>query len=501
MTDRNKSILDYNEPTYDASSHLWDLFEQSYYGGERYNKAANIHTHRLESEGDFGRRVQRAYYENRCKRPVDRRVGFLYSSPIKYDPKPPEYLWNSADNYNNSLEEFFKRVTKSATVFGYCPVLIDRPFTDKVDQTVLQEQEDGIRTYLTAYSPRDLLNWEADDKGVFKWVVLRDSGPEGELGLNDQGLPTLNKDMAEYRMVWTPQIWQRYRGVQKNRMDEGIEWTLVGEGINPVGQVPLVSVRIDPDPKSQVVGVSLLNNIAMLNKELLNKQSLKQEILYRQTFPQLVAQGTAEDYLEEGGTDPTLGAGYIVIYPEDMNAPSFIQPDGVSASTLQEDIDSIRNEIAEISGEDPNAINQSMTAESGEAKRRRFMATNAVLKDNGTTLENDFSRILNIVAAWDNTSEVFVVDFPDQFDLDGGQEIQENTKVDLEILGDSTTAKEDIYDGYVGNRYPEMDEARRNQIVKELTEVKEVPELEVLPEVPKLEVIPDGNETDIQDKE
>ena len=366
-------------PRYVAMRGFWDLAWSSYRGGQAYVNGPHLFSHRLENTEDHARRRRRSYYLNYGQPVVDTYTAYLFRQPPEVLPTGPVAdLLADADRLGNGLISLMKRAATLSSIFGSVLLGVDRPRTAGEWNTRAEELAAGINDYLVLICPSDVLNWACRPDGGLDWVLIRERETDPLLS----GFQ-IKYDARETLRLWTDEKW----------VDISSKGEVKAEGENPFGQVPFVAVK-HRDVEPGIIGESLLANIAYVNREIYNLSSFLQEILARQTFSQLVAEGSAEEY-GEAGDIKKLGTSSIFLYPEGRKAPQYISPDATQARLLIEQIDRMIDEIYRLASLTRGSVREGKT-QSGISKAYDFLDTNQALADKAGNLAAAFESILSL---------------------------------------------------------------------------------------------------------
>jgi hypothetical protein len=114
-------------------------------------------------------------------------VGSLFRRNPNIDIPEGADKWYSdtflenCDRAGHSYNDFFRDVFRNLILFKYCFVLTDRPHADLQPVSRADEQGMGLdQPYLVCYDPRDVINWQGDQDGTLRWVVLKVETEESE---------------------------------------------------------------------------------------------------------------------------------------------------------------------------------------------------------------------------------------------------------------------------------------------------------------------------------
>lgn len=242
---------------------------------------------------------------------------------------------------------------------------------------LLEQERLRLRPYLYWISPLDLLDWQLDRDGLLVGALVREPQPRA-LFAGDQAA-------CRWRL-WRPDRWELYDADER----------LLDAGPNRAGAVPIVPVRFRED--GGFLSLGLGQDLEPLQADILNIASCLGEILFRQTFSQLVAEGSAEEYGEDGDLG-RIGAASIFLYPEGRKAPQYISADAAQARLLMDRIDQCRDEIYRLANlATPHA--RRAQVESGVAIALKFVNTNEALADFAANLRDAMQKALVLAGRW-----------------------------------------------------------------------------------------------------
>lgn len=415
MTDNTTEAVLKTHPDYDKRAKEYQFFEEAYKGGREYIEGANLFQHGFEDADSFTNRKMRAYYYNYCAPIVNAYNSFIYRQEIQRDYGDLEsdplftLFKDNCDKRGTAYTDFFPALSKWASVSGLRFLLVDKP--PQVAETKAGEIEGKLYPYFVHIDPQNVLDWGLDAFGNLKWIKIRESEADGDT-FDAEG-----KDIEKYR-IWYTDRWELWEIRKEGDEKKAIK---TDEGEHPVGEVPVIPVvHISEEP---MCGFSLLNDIAYVNRSLYNWCSLLDEILYRQTFSQLIM---PEDTNTPIG-DKRLGTQFGLGYPKDSNfKPEFISPDASQAQVLITQIEKGVEEIYRLA-----TLRGAIGVEeqsSGVARSYDFMITNNTLSDKAHNMESIETRALRMWAKWQDGAKVdpqVSVQYPLEFEISSlSEEIQ-----------------------------------------------------------------------------
>lgn len=456
-----KDRLAQTHPLYDAHQQSWLLYRDSYIGGTRYiENRAYLFKHFREDQGDYADRLRRAVYPNFCRRVIDTYNAFIFREPISRVPHGDDAAFKAfesdADLRGTSLTQFMsEEVQKPASIYGHVVVLVDLPSTDVAPATRLDDAKLGMRPYVTAYSPLDVVDWALDGDGDYTYVRFREEAGDES---------TWDADRKEPRCIyrtWTQTEWLIHD-------DTG---ALLRSGTHDLGVVPAVRVPILPDMDCPELGQSILADIALLNRAVYNYRSLLDEFLYRQCFNILGIPTTGsmtkekiEEWLKEFGT--TRG----FFYDGTGAPPSYVSPPVSPAEFLLKTMETTAQEIVELAKLQDRSATQKTA--SGIARAYEFQESNSAFTKIARNLQASEEKIIWLFYRWKDATvrpnEVPVaVEYPTDFNLRTlAEEIDD--ALALLTMQISPTFNAEIRKRVAEQALPEADDATEKKIRDEI---------------------------------
>jgi len=334
-----------------------------------------------ETEVGFARRKARAVYRNYCKTIIDRFNSFVFRLPVQRDGQDGDFVaWSAdVDGSGSSLQDFMRAAMRRAQVFGRCYIGIDttRPADLPDDASEAQALDAGARVILRCIDPRRVLNWRRVDGQLVEALIVYGAG--------------------ERAVLWRPDI----------RVDITLDSHGKVASLSPVVHSWATLPVFELAPFN---GASQIVDIAELNKDLFNLETLLREEIWGTTFSQYWAFGVRGEQLE----DSIFGPNRIICLP---NHESRVEVTGGKP----EQADSIRRSIADdvteiyrlagLKAEDPLETN---SPKSGVALRMEFDTVNAILAaiaDAAERAENWLIRHYNGATASAVTPSNYADDF------------------------------------------------------------------------------------------
>ena len=277
MADDLLTILKKENTEFQAKKTELEFFLNSYEGGRDYLNSGAIFSHVREDASDYNDRKKRACYFNYCQPIVDIYVSHLFKKPISRTSEgyqeALETFWPDVDRRGHDLASFMKEeVAVPCQVFGYMFVLVDKPQYGPDILTRADEEALGALPYFCAISPQSVINWSVDRYGKFYWLRYVE-----DVAATDDPFGSGKKTRRFW--TWTRTEWNHHEEVKQEGGTLAVRE--VARGVHNLGEVPVVVFYNRRSKKYQVPGVSAIQDIADINRSIINVCSLINEFLYR----------------------------------------------------------------------------------------------------------------------------------------------------------------------------------------------------------------------------
>lgn len=416
---------------------------------------------RNEKEGsdEFRSRRERAYRENHTKRVVDLVNSYLFKEPPtrRTENKQVESFLKSVDGRGTDMNQFMKTVSVYAALLGRTYVVVDKTPVPAPTGTHLDNLEAEVYCYMVL--PQDVTDIAFDDRGQVKWAVVR------EVSRDDDDPFTSTGDF-EYRY----RLWQRG------------EWTLFSEegdviesGDTGFDTVPIIPVDNERSNK-RYHGLSLVQDIAYLDRAIFNNWSKLDVVVTDQTFSQLIMPIEAS-VLGNAIQDEELREQYlqlstkrVLLYSAQAESkPEFISPDASQAEFILKMLITQTKQLYASLGLQ-NEADSEVTAQSGQAKAYDFDKLNNMLASKADNLEQAEISIIEMFKGWKGiTDESFSIDYPDDFDT---KSLQQEILLaqELALLDISEAFQKEVHKRVAMKALPKMPEKLLETIIKEIDE-------------------------------
>lgn len=447
-------------PLYESFLTEWNYHNRSYLGGRYYREGNYLLQHPFESDTNYARRKETAYFYNYCSPIIDILVSYLYwKSPERtygklstetVPPRKPKTLfdsfWWNVDYEGTSFDQFMRKTQRYAGIYGRVSIIVDKP--QIVATSLLEELEMDVRPYLTIVTPENLLDWTyvtISGRPVLESVKIAEEwGGAGPSKVR----------------VWTRSGWELWI------LNEKKEVILADAGMHALGEVPIVNIY-NRRSGTRMIGVSDLQDIADINKNIYYLCSAAKEIIENTAFPMLAMpfDKTGASEVEEVGPK-----NIIQFDPEQPNShPFWLEAPHSSLAEIREWIQQDTQEIARIAKmgglRNTETSTQPWTGVAIRAQMEQLKSSLVEKADNAEQAELD---IFNLWAAWQGEKFTGEVKYRKDFDIE-----DLTLALDSAIKAVNGKVKSVVFERerqkkVVSSALPEIDEAKRVQIFTEI---------------------------------
>jgi len=407
-------------PGYSEYAYRWDYYMRSYMGAEEYRDGAYLRKYIAEDQAPGNQYQQRLIdtaLQNHVRQTVDAYRSFLFRNPpsrtlgkLSEDPFTRDFLDN-ADLDNTTFNDFMREVNDMVTIYGGCWVGVDRP-AYQVD-TVAQEIAEGIRSYVTLYSPTNVRDWcykrKVNGQKVLDYIKVVDESHH-----DYDVLRCWHEDMIEVYKVakgateYSGSNLSDTANIKDSLVIDYGEVLEYNEYVNPLGYIPFIHVQTDKS-FHKGIGTSAVGDVCDLQREIYNLTSELYQTIRISSAPSIVAEPAAEI---------TGGAGAIITIPETTtNTPYLLQPTGASVDGILKSIEQKVSAIDDLTH--LTAIKAKKGAQSGVSLQIEKEMLNAKLADTAGVLESTEKKIWKMWFDWQGIEpdENFYIAYEKKFDL------------------------------------------------------------------------------------
>lgn len=374
----------------------WKFLIDAYNGGYNYKEGEYLTAYMMENRETYEGRLDSTPYDNHVKAVVAIYNSFLFRQPPKRmmgsleNDIAIEPFMQDTDLEGRNFNAVMRDVSTYSSIYGHCWIVIDKP--DTVAYTRAEELEQGIRPYVSLYTPENVLDWNYSraSNGAYYLDYLKIY--EGKSG----GVDTFR--------IYTP---QSITVVQMGDDDDTARIT--SEIPNALGTIPAVCVYSQRSP-IRGIGVSDVGDVADMGKAIYNELSELEQLIRISNHPSLV---------KTSQTQASAGAGSIVQMPDDLPEglkPFLLEPQG---SGIEGILASISNKVEAIDRMAHMGGIRSIESRrlSGVALATEFQLLNARLAEKADNLEHAEEQIWRIYAMWQGTTWDGMIDYPDSFNI------------------------------------------------------------------------------------
>lgn len=401
---RVEDILN-THPQYEDHAGEADFFYRSYVGGKLYQKGEYL-THYLGEENSPGdaylKRVRSTPLDNHVKTVVDIYSSFVFRNTpkrtlgnLQTNPQVNQFV-DDIDQTGQDIDSFMKSINDLAMVMGNVWLLVDKP--SYAVETQAQELAMGIRAYVCAYTPQNVLDWSyhksISGKMILDYIKVIENESTHTVTLIEWYTDTIHKYVMSKDEHGKPsQVLESY------------------EYANPLGMVPFINYAPTKSPVAGI-GYSLVGDVAYAQKYIYNLLSELEQNIRISGHPSLVKTPT---------TRATAGAGAIIEIQEDMDPglkPYLLQPGAQSISGILSSIDKVVDSIARMTH--TSAVQTIRNSPlSGVALQTERQLLNTKLADISHTLQETEYAIWKLFFAWQGFDQPadFDIQYADTFDI------------------------------------------------------------------------------------
>lgn len=390
-----KQELIESNPKWKELIERWKFLIDSYMGGYNYKEGEYLTAYLFENREAYESRLDTTPLDNHVKAVCAIYNSFLFRQPPKRlmgsleRDVALEPFMQDTDLEGRSFNAVMRDVSTYSSIYGHCWVVIDKP--DTVAYTRAEELDQGIRPYISLYTPENVLDWNYNraSNGAYYLDYLKIY--EG----NSKGADTFR--------IYTPE------SITVVEMSANEEPRIISEIPNQLGVIPAVCVYSQRSPM-RGIGISDVGDVADMQKAIYNEMSELEQLIRISNHPSLV---------KTAGTQASAGAGSIVQMPDDLPEglkPFLLEPNG---SGIEGILESIKTKVEAIDRMAHMGGIRSIESRrlSGVALATEFQLLNARLAEKADNLEHAEEQIWRIYSLWQNSVWDGTVEYPDSFNI------------------------------------------------------------------------------------
>jgi len=383
----------------------WEFLYESYVGGKEYRDAGHLTRYQLENDGEYQKRLYNTPLDNQCQSVIQTYISFLFRQNPDRDFESWAGRWDveaflkDCDYEGRSFDDFMKQVAIWSGVFGHCWAILTKPNVGATTQQ--QEMEEGVRPYINLMTPLVVsdFTWRRKPTGAYDLVYLK---------YVEEVI-----DRIQVVKIWRPDTIETWEMNQ-------IERTANIRSIEPndLGLIPAVLIYNERSIEKGI-GVSVINDIADVQKMLYNMNSENEQAIRLGTHPTLVVPPNAQ---------VGAGAGALIILEQGSDPglnPYALEFSSSAVGSIHSTQDKLIQAIDRMAN--TGGIRATASREmSGVALETEFQLLNARLSTVADNLELAEEQIWKMFGIYQGLTWDGEIKYPDSFNVrDTNREIQE----------------------------------------------------------------------------
>lgn len=403
MADNTRQI-ETTHKEYEKYSADWQLFFDSYNGEGGFRDGTYLTAHPLEKDdagnesASFVQRKAVAWYVNYPAFIIDAKHSHLFKRPIARSTKDKElqFFIENCDGKGTKYGDYLKDIQQDAQIAGHIFVFMDRPSSTELKAksvvTKADEMAAGVRPYIYACTPQEVIDWAHDRRGNFEWIKVREVHTVYDgypLGVTN---PMAKREEKDYIRVWT----------REETILFDMEGTAVERDAHNLGIVPCVILYNKMGKKGELSGTSEIAKIAPVNRRLYNALSELDEWLRNQAFSILTIPLLPEDEIpKDADGNPLIGVATnraLTYNGASPKAPGFIGADAAHAGAYETRISALIEDIYRLA----HMKFKGGVVQSGTSWAFDWEEVNMALMAQAALLRDADSKIVRMWHVWQN---------------------------------------------------------------------------------------------------
>ena len=382
--------------------HRWDFLQRSYDGGAQYRMGNYLTKYVMESSQEYTSRIAQTPLDNHCKSVIHIFNSFLFRNEPKRLlgnleglPEVDNFV-KDADLEGRDFNAFMKDVNIQSSIYGHSLVLVDKPNTQA--GTRADELQQGIRPYVSIYTPPNILDWEFErlPNGLYELSMIR---------LFEREQRAFQKSTKYYVRTFTKE--EIY--LEEYNPDKQESLKLIERMPNNLGKIPAVWVYAERSP-TRGIGISDIGDIADVQNSIYNELSEIEQQIRISGHPTLV---------KTIDTEASAGAGAVINVPNELDpglGPRLLQPSGQSIDMILNSIESkvkMIDRMAHLGS--VRAVEQRQG--SGIRLQSEMLQLDSKLSEKSKHLQLAEEQIWRLFAQWQNINWDGEVKYPTIFNI------------------------------------------------------------------------------------
>lgn len=361
-------IFDLYHPDYKDLKFQQEYCYNAYLGGSNFITDKTVVKFGKEAEDAYKNRLSRAVFYPFPSKIIKKIRKFIEAKldEIQDNYKGIESYAENIDMKGNSIEAFTLDVLVRALTVGKADVLLTAPLTDEVEFTTLKEQEDaGIREYAILLNIGQIVDWEKDRYGNYNWCIIESVHNEPRNPLSER------IDPIRQRTILYKNGFEIYRLIDNNEIK--VKDFTPYDAEKNLNRVPIFTLEI---------GESIIKDIIELSKRYMNVDSLTEDEFYRVLFDVWLFNVNSYEveqsrHLSDDTVKLDLSNQSVFTFSNADDKPDVIRSEVKNAQLKIQYLQSLRQQISDLSGMDfVNEVEKHRVV-SGESKKMDFIITNA----------------------------------------------------------------------------------------------------------------------------
>ena len=384
-------------PLYHRYLPRWTFLSDSYAGGMEYEMGEYLEKYYYETQEDYIKRLRTTALDNHVKSIAGIYNSFLYRRPIvrdleSLDQEMLKAFMNDADLDGRSFDAIMREISIQSMIYGHVWVVMDKPQIQV--GTRAEELEQGIRPYISIYTPENVLDWN----------YVRQ--PNGKYTLNYFKVKEAPNKNEQYVREMLPEEINVYKYDGEDDLQNGY---MESSTPNTLGMIPAMVVYSNRSP-NRGVGISPLGDVADAQKQLFDMTS---EIL------QLISLTNHPSLVKTPDVEAAAGAGAIIQMPSTLDPglkPYLLQPSGQNIESV---LGSMEKTVQSIDRQACLGGIRSIESRrlSGIGLQTEFQMLNAKLSDFAQNLEHAEENIFRMFALLNDMVFTGEIKYPRSFSI------------------------------------------------------------------------------------